>query len=33
MKENDSGEYSSDYMVLWLGRRQQNEDMVEWWEE
>jgi hypothetical protein len=32
VKENDSGRWSSDSMVLWLERRQ-NEDTVEWWDE
>jgi hypothetical protein len=29
VKENDGNRWSSDGMVLWLGRRQ-NEDAVEW---
>jgi hypothetical protein len=29
---NDGGGWSSDGVVLWLGRRQ-NRDMVEWWGE
>jgi hypothetical protein len=32
VKGNDSGRWSSDVVVLWLGRRQ-NGDMVEWWGE
>jgi hypothetical protein len=32
VKENDSGEWSSDVMVLWLGMRQ-NGDVIEWWGE
>jgi hypothetical protein len=32
VKGNDSGEWSSDGVVLWLGRRQ-NGDTVEWWRE
>jgi hypothetical protein len=32
VKGNDDGEWSSDEVVLWLGRRQ-NKDVVEWWEE
>jgi hypothetical protein len=32
MKRNDGDGWSSDGVVLWLGRRQ-NEDMVEWWRE
>jgi hypothetical protein len=31
VKENDDG-WSSDGVVLWLGRRQ-NRDAVEWWGE
>jgi hypothetical protein len=30
VKGNDNGGWSSDDMMLWLGRRQ-NEDPVEWW--
>jgi hypothetical protein len=30
VKGNDSGGWSSDGMVLWVGRRQ-NGDTVEWW--
>jgi hypothetical protein len=29
VKGNDNGEWSSDDMVLWLGRRQ-NGDTIEW---
>jgi hypothetical protein len=32
MKKNDDGGWSSDDMMLWLGRRQ-NGDAIEWWEE
>jgi hypothetical protein len=32
VKENNSDEWSSDGVVLWLGRRQ-DEDTVEWWGE
>jgi hypothetical protein len=32
VKENDGGKWSSDGVVLWLGRRQ-NRDVVEWWGE
>jgi hypothetical protein len=32
VKENDGGGWSSDDVVLWLGRRQ-NKDMVKWWGE
>jgi hypothetical protein len=32
MKGNDSGGWSYDGVVLWLGRRQ-NGDTVEWWGE
>jgi hypothetical protein len=32
VKENDRGGWSSDGVVLWLKRRQ-NEDAVEWWGE
>jgi hypothetical protein len=32
VKENDSDGWSSDGVVLWLGRRQ-NGDTVEWWRE
>jgi hypothetical protein len=32
VKGNDSGRWSSDGMVLWR-RRMQNEDAVEWWGE
>jgi hypothetical protein len=32
VKGNDDDEWSSDEVVLWLGRRQ-NKDVVEWWEE
>jgi hypothetical protein len=32
MKENDGGGWSSDDMMLWLGRRQ-NRDVIEWWGE
>jgi hypothetical protein len=32
MKGNDNGGWSSDGMVLWLGRRQ-NRDTIEWWRE
>jgi hypothetical protein len=32
VKENDSGGWSSDGMVLCLGKRQ-NEDAIEWWGE
>jgi hypothetical protein len=32
VKGNDDGRWSSDGVVLWLGRRQ-NEDAVEWWRE
>jgi hypothetical protein len=32
VKENDSGGWSSDDMLLWLGRRQ-NRDVVDWWRE
>jgi hypothetical protein len=32
VKENDSGGWSSDKLVLWLGRRQ-NGDVVEWWKD
>jgi hypothetical protein len=32
VKENDSGGWSSDDVVLLLGRRQ-NGDTIEWWEE
>jgi hypothetical protein len=31
VKGNDNGRWSSDDVVLWLGRRQ-NGDAVEWWE-
>jgi hypothetical protein len=31
VKWNDDDGWSSDYVVLWLGRRQ-NKDKVEWWE-
>jgi hypothetical protein len=30
VKENDGDGWSSDGVVLWLGRRQ-NEDTIEWW--
>jgi hypothetical protein len=30
VKENDGGRWSSDDVVLWLGRRQ-NRDMIKWW--
>jgi hypothetical protein len=30
VKENDDGGWSFDGVVLWLGRRQ-NEDIIEWW--
>jgi hypothetical protein len=29
-KGNDGGGWSSDGVVLWLGRRQ-NKDTIEWW--
>jgi hypothetical protein len=32
LKGNDDSGWSSDDMVLWLGRRQ-NGDAVEWWRE
>jgi hypothetical protein len=32
VKENDSGEWSSNNVVLWLGRRQ-NGDTIQWWRE
>jgi hypothetical protein len=32
VKGNDNDRWSSDSVVLWLGRRQ-NEDMVKWWRE
>jgi hypothetical protein len=32
IKENNDDEWSSDDVVLWLGRRQ-NGDTVEWWKE
>jgi hypothetical protein len=32
VKGNDGGGWSSDGVVLWLGRRQ-NGDVVEWWGE
>jgi hypothetical protein len=32
VKENNGGRWSSDGMVLWLGRRQ-NGDEVEWYRE
>jgi hypothetical protein len=32
IKENDDNGWSSDGVVLWLGRRQ-NGDVVEWWRE
>jgi hypothetical protein len=32
VKGNDDDEWSSDDVVLWLGRRQ-NRDTVEWWGE
>jgi hypothetical protein len=32
MKGNDGGGWTSDGVVLWLVRRQ-NEDVVEWWGE
>jgi hypothetical protein len=32
VKGNDNDEWSSDGVVLWLGRRQ-NKDVVEWWGE
>jgi hypothetical protein len=32
IKENNDDEWSSNDVVLWLGRRQ-NGDTVEWWEE
>jgi hypothetical protein len=32
VKGNDDGRWSSDGVVLWLGRRQ-NGDMVKWWGE
>jgi hypothetical protein len=32
VKGNDSGGWSSDGVVLWLGRRQKG-DTVEWWGE
>jgi hypothetical protein len=32
VKGNDDGEWSSDEVVLWLGRRK-NKDVVEWWGE
>jgi hypothetical protein len=32
VKENNDGGWSSDGVVLWLGRTQ-NEDAVEWWRE
>jgi hypothetical protein len=32
LKGNDDGRWSSDGVVLWLGRRQ-NKDAVEWWRE
>jgi hypothetical protein len=32
VKVNDNNEWSSDGMLFWLGRRQ-NEDVVEWWGE
>jgi hypothetical protein len=32
VKENDSDRWSSDDVVLWLGKRR-NGDAVEWWEE
>jgi hypothetical protein len=32
MKGNDSDDWSSDGVVLWLGRSQ-NGDVVEWWGE
>jgi hypothetical protein len=32
VKEDDGDWWSSNGMVLWLGMRQ-NEDEVEWWEE
>jgi hypothetical protein len=32
VKGKDGGGWSSDDVVLWLGRRQ-NRDAVEWWEE
>jgi hypothetical protein len=32
VKGNDDGEWSSDGVVLWLGRRK-NGDMVKWWGE
>jgi hypothetical protein len=32
VKGNDGGGWSSDGVMLWLGRRQ-NRDAIEWWEE
>jgi hypothetical protein len=32
VKGNDNDGWSSDVVVLWLGRRQ-NRDAVEWWRE
>jgi hypothetical protein len=32
VKGNDSGGWSSDGVVFWLGMRQ-NEDTIEWWRE
>jgi hypothetical protein len=32
VKENDDSRWSSNGVVLWLGRRQ-NGDIVEWWRE
>jgi hypothetical protein len=33
MKGNDGGRWTFDGMVLWLRRRRQNGDAVEWWGE
>jgi hypothetical protein len=32
IKENDDDGWSSDGVVLWLGRRK-NRDVIEWWRE
>jgi hypothetical protein len=32
IKGNDDGGWSSDGVVLWLGKRQ-NSDVIEWWRE